>query len=933
MASILALSNELLAKILADESISAADHMKASQVCRRFNQLVERDRKYSLAIDAWSHPTWKLVRRLLQNPQLGEQIVDITVTWERRMDSFSRTRAPTDWAWTPEEEQKISEMCKEWGINEKTTRLILGGKNSESLLSLIVCFTPRLKSLDLGNIDANIMRISQRDSAPEEWADEAEEAAVEVLRQGRNFGLDHDCGDACGDEGDCQGPENWDFGDWTEWYESKDHSLLFFENLQDNFDGKVIGSRKLPPGLANLQYFSTGMEMWGTNHSARVWYWNICLVLLLPRIHTVRFSANSWVRPQYVYDRLWMLSIQPREPHPTRLSTAKRLEVLTSPFRDIRDEPHHTYRESFEKIAGITGNLEWVYLRTRENERVCGVDATREEDELLVESFLRHNPNTLKSSSILINGSSFDEDGIFRTDAERRRDVANKQKAFELHRARYPPEETKISPIEKLGGDLISKILCHVDKKDTYSLMLTCHILHDVCCPHIWSDIYIRPDFYEQDEPISYWNNICLNNPSMGELRQICSEYGVSKLKHVERITFAEGALYLSKNLCRANIEFLIDQMQQGSIPNLKQLDIQSSEFDKSISNRSEIQRFLKEVKRHSEKLALANFSLRARINLEEYPPLNPFELFDLAKLRHLYISAITYSAVEMRQVTDRFSLLADILAASPNLEYLSISCNGLLAYTIVPEELSEQLRVLQKRVLELKKLHTLYIWDALIDRLFLLPPAGCRVVGYGGCPSGAWWQKFAEHPFSGIEELYFDFPPGTYGLDEEEEEVYNSDRDGTSLSAIRNLKLEGIKFSSLTRLAITRMEYQRVGKWFTLHAYPANFLELIIKENKQLSRGFLEFLASRIASGFGTGRGRKIQRTGLEIPPTVVSTLYELLPEITTRHIVELRSMGEEFQVEMRDNLCGLLMKRLEDKFGSEFEEYTDVIKEWLEY
>ncbi|KAF3917131.1 hypothetical protein ABW20_dc0107639 [Dactylellina cionopaga] len=111
--------------------------------------------------------------------------------------------------------------------------------------------------------------------------------------------------------------------------------------------------------------------------------------------------------------------------------------------------------------------------------------------------------------------------------------------------------------------------------------------------------------------------------------------------------------------------------------------------------------------------------------------------------------------------------------------------------------ELWRQLEILQSTVSGLK-LQTLYVWGTLFHPSFLLaPPAGCRTVAYYGAQmSTSWWRKFANQPFTGVENMWLHCinvnPEGRDQLIQEGEEV---------ISPMDNLELDDIEISSLVHL------------------------------------------------------------------------------------------------------------------------------------
>ncbi|KAF3912497.1 hypothetical protein ABW20_dc0106237 [Dactylellina cionopaga] len=146
--------------------LEVADCARIKQVCRYFHTVVKNCRyTYNFRVDAPSHPTWKLVRFLLANPEsnLGAQFHDISVIWERRQAENSETWTKP-WKWTYEETCNIRETGKKWKLSGQMIRAILMGMNSEALLPFFLCLTPNLESFDLGDVETKLITEDSRPS-------------------------------------------------------------------------------------------------------------------------------------------------------------------------------------------------------------------------------------------------------------------------------------------------------------------------------------------------------------------------------------------------------------------------------------------------------------------------------------------------------------------------------------------------------------------------------------------------------------------------------------------------------------------------------------------------------------------------------------------------------------------------------------------------
>ncbi|KAF3147897.1 hypothetical protein TWF569_006004 [Orbilia oligospora] len=230
---ILTLPNEILAKIFGDNDLSGVDISRSIQVCKLFKENIRKfvGQKLTFAVDDISHSGWRFAQCLLRNLEIGEPFANMTVEWHRRNWSdwkIDKEHWTKDWAWTGLEREKISALCKKWDINEKTKSIILGGKNSEALLPLLLYLTPNLKSLDLGEVDLPLVDLGIQAYVP---GGETYSSALKLL--GCEFDEDDD-----GDDDD-RDYRRRTYNDRVQMayynclssYQPLEHSLFFFDNL------------------------------------------------------------------------------------------------------------------------------------------------------------------------------------------------------------------------------------------------------------------------------------------------------------------------------------------------------------------------------------------------------------------------------------------------------------------------------------------------------------------------------------------------------------------------------------------------------------------------------------------------------------------------------------------------------------------------------
>ncbi|KAK6352574.1 hypothetical protein TWF730_009398 [Orbilia blumenaviensis] len=362
VASLTTLPAELLAQILSRETgITSLDISNCSLVCRRlYNLTVDRKTKYSFHVDHRSQSAWHLIRCILSNPTVGTRIQTIVLTWHRRRPGQSTTWTP-QWIWRSQESAQIREICKKWGIYEFLYPVIEDGFDSEALLPLLLCLTPNLESLDLGNISPGV--IYGRFSA---------NAAVKVFKAcdrghlAQNYKVRHNA-----DEGvyfDCR------------WGASYRRKVLWFHT--------ILSLNICLPGMSNLKHFCHGyVASAQTGGERQGWPAKYVIkVLLLPKIETAYFHGAARSEHTRIERQRQPLSAAIPRSLAGKKSTIKNLEFV---YCDLEDEDYST-------IAKLTGSLEklvcpippplWFHLRTR--------------GAYVAKVFAENNKDTLKRSNI-----------------------------------------------------------------------------------------------------------------------------------------------------------------------------------------------------------------------------------------------------------------------------------------------------------------------------------------------------------------------------------------------------------------------------------------------------------------------------------------------------------------------------------------------------
>ncbi|KAK6524830.1 hypothetical protein TWF281_011728 [Arthrobotrys megalospora] len=877
--SILNLPSELLAKIFSDESLSQGDIFRAMQVCRLFSENIQQcaGRRYTFIVDGERHTAWKFARCLLKNPGLGEQFVDITVEWDRRdIDDFDCW--PQDWSWTEEEEAQIIGICENWAINNRTMEIILEGTNSESLLPFILCFTPKLKSLDLGCPATKIVftfDVSEYDYSGHRLA--VEHLGHEPDWDFRTDGL--------------YDPEAVDGYDRVaEQYEST-RSLFFFEYLPDRLEG-LAKNPKLLPGLRSLQHFSMGRPIDGHIHD-----WAIFPVFICPRIESIH--APFPIEPcSHTIDPV----------HSNTSSTLKRLEL--TPSLDIRySSSNFAYYENYlQWIASNLCRLEWVYVKGYCNPAEKGPELRKVEEEA-GRAFLKNSKNTLKFTNILINGAGFDKDGTFHFDGERRRDVLRRQRAFELVSKGLRNLTVKPPPIVALGKPILSRIVKYLNKRDCFYLLLSSKAFYDACYHQLWSTfdfLFDTSDYGRLDGSSDLVSDRFLN---------ILQEYGALGLGYLER-------LYINPdNHDSHNIKIysaLASHIAVENTPALKHLifrhynDNYYSVYGQCFSGYNDATAdLLRAIKRVSEQKPQEDFSLDLYLVLSKMQ-ISDLDLFDMTKLKRL---DLVLHSLSLGQQLPYCRALIGVFAASSSLETLSIDWTPL----ICDSELLELLESINLAIGNLKMLRSMSIINTYFfhPSFLLIPPKGCKYVRYSHGKSALWWRKFAQEPFTGVETMVIS---GDY-TDTRLIQIPNQTDEEISDSA-ESLELGEIRISDLTWIGISEPQLTPGGSVVFL-GYPADFLDLILQNNKQLSRECLNSIAGSMAK-ISTS-SLIVQKLKLDLANTITSSVTNSLDNLTlekAKRLVESRSIRASSRLKMGDDTSTLLLEALKQELGPKITE-----------
>ncbi|KAF3242831.1 hypothetical protein TWF192_008546 [Orbilia oligospora] len=699
--SILSLPNEILSQILRDECLSNGDLGRAECTCRLFQANIQEyiapRRRYTFWVDAVDQPAWRLVRHLLVNPKLGEQFVEINVKWKRRTAGDKETWTK-DWKWKRKEVSRIRKLTTRWKMNTRTAYNILRGKNSEALLPLLLCFTPNLKSLDLGNINRDIMDCGRSEHAQ----------ALEAL----GVDINYEIGSAPGI-----------YSSESQMFMPDNHQLFFFDNLEyQNESGFNEGPRKLPPGLSNLEHFSLGVQ--GKDETPFNTQ-DLFPVFCFPKIKSIYASG-------LIDNGDDMYSIARYTPNSRKISPVKHLTLKSYG----RERSTSIRLDSIKRIARITRNLETLVIGNKSS-RVYY--STKKRDEKLARRFLKYSKDTLDPTRLRINGGSFTNAGEYDEDAEKREGLARRQRLFEQ-------TQTRLRNPNVSTDELHSRI---------------CLALHEPCYHNIWSGFAFLASYYDLDTHFAHKYSLTdAEADHLINIVNSFETNGIKFLEQLE-VESGFLSDWSHSNEREDVLRHISEEIERGWAPKFKALHLKFRSYvsrDRGLAPFDEATRpgpdFLAAVKKYSERKSPHEFSLRIEMNVQNT---ELFDLCDIGKLTNLQLDSRFGKFSEAENELENFINLLAIASISGQLKFLTLGGNHYKRKAKRLDSLWDSLDALQNVVSGLKSVTSLTVKHGYLfhPSFLLLPPENVKVLSYMGIMSPCWWRKFAKHPFTGIERLY----------------------------------------------------------------------------------------------------------------------------------------------------------------------------------
>ncbi|KAF3931017.1 hypothetical protein ABW20_dc0102569 [Dactylellina cionopaga] len=381
MASLTTLPPELCIGIF--QHLDNADLARVKRVCKGIKNVAQQVplRSYIFKVDEPKHSAWKFMRYILLNNSAAEHIIDFNVEWHRREADDPKTWTKP-WVWTEEETvliKRLAETTVTPKLSDGTVEAILSGINSEALLSFLLYFAANIESLDLGEVQVQLI-VCDYDS----MADGYKALRKVIGSKGGDFEESEETEEEDEDDDD---------DDWMEAYEELEskylpesqRSLWLYENLG--------GPGKYLPGLASIKYLNHDLND-DIFFSEYMYGWkakNLPAFLFLPRIETIRIGGCATVG-MGTHDAI----SEDLKPFAGYKSTVKTLEFANS--RLITDD--------YIAIAKVT---QYISALSIENNEKYWPEL--EDMPCIVSAFRKFNKDSLKLEDVNIDGYTGDDLG------------------------------------------------------------------------------------------------------------------------------------------------------------------------------------------------------------------------------------------------------------------------------------------------------------------------------------------------------------------------------------------------------------------------------------------------------------------------------------------------------------------------------------------
>ncbi|KAK6350973.1 hypothetical protein TWF718_004151 [Orbilia javanica] len=941
--SFLSLPNEILTTIFDDRCLSNADLTRIQLTCKLFRENIRRknNRRYTFKVDAVEHPTWRLIRYLLKNPEVGERIDEITVQWKRR-DASDEGTWTTRWNWDSKECELIHKLVRAWCLDHSTERSIQHGLNSEALLPLLLVFTPNLKTLDMGDIDSELVKhgcshhytnngaalraIGESGGFGGKEAEQEFDQIIEdntpyevasflfanlpyrqEVQEGDDYYIGYDPYDSSDDENPrrgqvprrnpLQGPVHL-------------QHLINPDGAYSHDRSETAGTRMLP-GLASLEHFRVGNPACDEtqHHSDSLSSPDISQFFFLPKMQSIQaFGVTD--RSPHLYSE-WAGK---HKDAIARKSTVKHLTLRTLQIRS-RTGPKGLGETFLGAISQFTSVLETLRVDAK-----MGRAPSSKDTERLGRLFLSENKGTLLPTKVFINGAAFTADGKFIPDAEKRQKLALRQELWERARAKLEGLNLKPSPIEGVPPEILTKIISFLEKNDSRNLIISSKKFHDPRYRSCWIELGFRNRAIISDNDVFLHQNLDhLKGFILPQYSPLCLE-GVEP-----EFSDLNATLEAVENGTLSDLKRFLLVLRSGGCEETFYATPKSIEDPKILPDRAI--GFLNILKSFSQRRDPSKaFEVHITMAIGQRYAL---EFCDMTKLTFLSVEQVWAGGREI--IYQSLNNLKDLLSrlASTRLKHLSI---GLSPRGIAlkfpakrrrapPKEIDrdflwKELQVIQEMIWGLKSLQSLAVLGSYLfhPSFVLLPPEGVRSLTYGGQMSPLWWRKFAGHPFTGVEQLRLDCRgldgPNTQYLQELGEEP---------CSEFAGLRLGDVKISGLRWIEIVNLQGLE-------NDYPSDFVDLVLKNNQRLSYRSLEAIALGRLSKYSGRLTRRFPKFVKEEKQRALSHLEAMFHnakyQFTMEYVMNRRPLPKDefsyglFEQEMEKAIVSKMMKGFEDEF-----------------
>ncbi|KAK6522745.1 hypothetical protein TWF281_002181 [Arthrobotrys megalospora] len=379
-----------------------------------------------------------------------------------------------------------------------------------------------------------------------------------------------------------------------------------------------------------------------------------------------------------------------------------------------------------------------------------------------------------------------------------------------------------LSPFETLPQELLSSIIEDLRPHDLTSFLRVCKRFYHAGRPRLWHTLR-SPDL-----PRSF--RFAATTPGLCNLAAISDDIGVDAMgfAYVKKLVFKVGEMACTQGGPDRGLDrlsnILCDQLVAGKME-LQHVELCWGDFSYASEGAIRLLNTLKEYQKLNLPRKPSIMTKMGHAYKRGTPsfPINHFALECITNLEIGFYMDDTLLMIE--QAVHDIELLTNTLKGARFLQRLVIVGEGYAGGTECPISGLPQLEKLQDAVTDLKHLVELRISGYLFHpSFFLAPPENTKKVTIKQEISIAWWRKFAQCPFTGLEDLSIDTSHvgiesvalWASGDDEEITEVGNEDFQ----FLLGNLEIRGLK------------KFSTCADWYYR---PDDFADLLRRKNPGL--------------------------------------------------------------------------------------------------